>query len=62
MLRDGEDVEFVVHDDAVSVFAKGEEEALVESGLDLGEGFSAVPLMWVHDKRVELFETGHGFE
>lgn len=45
MLRDGEDVEFVVHDDAVGVFAEGEEEAFVESGLNLGEGFSAVPLM-----------------
>jgi hypothetical protein len=50
VLRDGEDVELIIHDNTVGVFAEGEEEALVKSGLDLTEGFSAVPLMRVHDQ------------
>ncbi len=45
MFGDGEDVEFVIHDDAVGVFAEGEEEALIETRLDFGEGFGAVSLV-----------------
>lgn len=62
MFGNGKDVEFVVHDDAVHIFTEGKEEPFVESGFDFAKGFSSVALMGVHDKSVELFQAGHGFE
>ena len=60
MIRDGEDVEFIVHDDAVLVLAQREQETLVESRLDLGKTIRSVSLMHVHCEGVELLETGEG--
>ena len=62
MVGNGEDVELVVHHDAVLVPAQREEEPLIEPGLDLGVRVSPVPLVHVHRYRMQLLQTRHGLE
>lgn len=62
MVGNGEDVELVIHDNAVCIFAEWEEKTFVESWLYFWVGISAVALVDVHSDGVELFETGHGPE
>lgn len=59
MIRYGQDIQFVIHYDAIFIFAEREQESFIEPRFNLVEGVSPVPLVSVHRDGVKLFETGH---
>lgn len=59
MVRDGEDVELIIHNHTVFVLAEREKEAFVEARLDLCVCIRTVTLVDVHGESVELLEAGH---
>ena len=60
VFRNGENVELIIHDDAIFIFAQRKKKSLIKSGLDLTEGIGSVSFMNIHGDGVELFEAGHG--
>ena len=60
MIGNGKDIELVIHNDAIFIFAQRKDEPFVEPRLYLFKSVSSIPFVDIHGQSVELFETVHG--
>ena len=54
MLRNGQNIELIIHNDTVLILAQRQNKPLIEPGLDLVECVGSVSLVDIHAYGVEL--------